>query len=109
MDVLVQCGECLRKLHAIGVVHRDVKPDNFLLTRNVHDGSVRAVISDFGLSSDRSGKNINTNCGTTSFKAPEIVKNTWIDPLHNKVTYVGCVPTVHFSTVEVNCLIFYFS
>ncbi|WP_375743614.1 tetratricopeptide repeat protein [Corallococcus interemptor] len=40
----VQAAEGLAAMHALGIVHRDFKPDNVLLTR---DGQVR--ITDFGL------------------------------------------------------------
>ncbi|MBU8900342.1 serine/threonine-protein kinase [Corallococcus sp. M34] len=40
----IQAAEGLAAMHALGIVHRDFKPDNVLLTR---DGQVR--ITDFGL------------------------------------------------------------
>jgi serine/threonine protein kinase len=94
MDVLIQCSECLEKLHAIGVVHRDVKPENFLLSKNAHDGSVRVVISDFGLSTIIKKQTGNTNCGTTSYKAPEIVKNWSLKCTDRMVSYAGFVRTL---------------
>jgi tetratricopeptide (TPR) repeat protein len=44
LEVLVQAGRGLAAAHAVGLVHRDFKPDNVLLAR---DGSVR--VTDFGL------------------------------------------------------------
>jgi len=44
IDVIVQAGRGLAAAHAAGLVHRDFKPDNVLLSR---DGSVR--VTDFGL------------------------------------------------------------
>lgn len=44
IDVFLQVGRGLQAAHAMGLVHRDVKPDNILVGR---DG--RARISDFGL------------------------------------------------------------
>ncbi len=52
VDVFVQAGEGLAAAHAAGLVHRDFKPDNVMLT-----GEHRAVVTDFGLAraSGRSG------------------------------------------------------
>ncbi len=43
-DIILQSAQALGCLHAHGMVHRDVKPDNLLVT---HDGGVKLV--DFGL------------------------------------------------------------
>jgi serine/threonine protein kinase len=60
----------------MGVVHRDVKQDNFLLSRDVGDLWARVVICDFGLSTiiDSITSRAKEYVGTTSYKAPEIVK-----------------------------------
>ena len=44
VDVFVQAGEGLAAAHAAGLVHRDFKPDNVMLT-----AEHRAVVTDFGL------------------------------------------------------------
>lgn len=68
VEVLTGVGEALQAAHGAGVVHRDVKPSNVLLSR---DG--RAVLADFGLT--RLGGEFRTQSGaitgTPMYMAPE--------------------------------------
>jgi eukaryotic-like serine/threonine-protein kinase len=70
----IAVGEALAAAHAQGLIHRDVKPDNIMLTS---DGKVK--LADMGLAKDTAGEDLNLTktgrgLGTPHFMAPEQFK-----------------------------------
>lgn len=75
--IAAQIAEGLREAHAHGVVHRDIKCANILLTDRGE-----AVILDFGmakLSVDASITRTDTFAGTVSYASPEQIRGDHVD------------------------------
>ena len=71
-QIMVQVVEGLHFCHAEGVIHRDVKPANFMC---LHDGTVKLV--DFGVAAIADGTLMTMSggqIGTPSYMAPEQVR-----------------------------------
>jgi hypothetical protein len=80
VDVMSQIASGMEYLHGQGVVHRDLKPNNILVSPNTNpelsaDGYVEVKLADFGLAKTK----VNTSssmlhsqiCGAAAWRAPE--------------------------------------
>lgn len=67
IKILYQLACALRDLHAVGIVHRDLKLDNF---KESAAGIVK--LFDFGISSPDGGYKTKQNKGTLTYAAPEL-------------------------------------
>ena len=70
---LAELASALAHLHTLGIIYRDLKPENVLLAA---DGHIK--LTDFGLSKesffdDEESKKADSFCGTVEYMAPEIV------------------------------------
>lgn len=66
--IATQLAEALTYMHGTGISHRDLKPDNILITRRGHD----AKIIDFGLGDADSFTSLKSTKATRSYGPPEL-------------------------------------
>jgi serine/threonine protein kinase/cytochrome c-type biogenesis protein CcmH/NrfG len=103
LDVGIQIASALSATHSVGIIHRDIKPDNIMLR---HDGIVKVL--DFGLAKlnrERPSTTetnslaptqnmINTGfgvvLGTAQYMSPEQARGLDVDP-RTDIWSLGCV------------------
>ena len=77
VSIVIQIGEALQEAHARGIVHRDIKPDNIMLTSR---GG--AKVMDFGLAELKGSLALSqssSTVGTIAYMAPEQIQGGEID------------------------------
>jgi predicted permease len=76
VSILIDVARALAFAHERGVVHRDIKPDNILLTAH------SAVVTDFGVAKSRTRAPMTsegTSLGTPTYMAPEQIAGDNVD------------------------------
>ncbi|MDQ1471115.1 MAG: eukaryotic-like serine/threonine-protein kinase [Bryobacterales bacterium] len=76
LPIIEQIVHALGAAHEAGIIHRDFKSANVMLTRVPCSGEVRAVVTDFGLAQSVEGDDISlygstVQFGTPAYMAPE--------------------------------------
>lgn len=76
VSILKQVLSVVQFLHKEGIVHRDIKLENVLLTRpftSIQQGATRCKLIDFGLSKKMEEGACRSACGSAYYAAPEIM------------------------------------
>lgn len=85
MLILKEIVKGLAYLHSLGVAHRDVKPDNILISFKQNYPIVKLI--DFGFATTSAMSSI--NCGTPNFMAPELFKKQPYSPIKTDAWAIG--------------------
>ncbi len=71
--IILQSARALRAMHSKGILHRDIKPDNILLT---DDNVVKLIDLGFATMLDEAGGGEDTTLGTAAYMSPEQAQGT---------------------------------
>jgi len=75
LEIASQFLAGLEAIHDAGLVHRDVKPENIMITR-----SGRVVVMDFGIAKGLADRRTGTVSGTPAYMAPEQARGGAVNP-----------------------------
>lgn len=97
VDIIVQVCSALMVVHDAGLVHRDLKPNNIMVTKSA-DGQERTKVVDFGVVSFKAGAIIDAQSltgtgilvGSPAYMSPEQCEGRTVDSRAD-VYSLGCV------------------
>uniref|UniRef100_A0A0N4ZC80 non-specific serine/threonine protein kinase n=1 Tax=Parastrongyloides trichosuri TaxID=131310 RepID=A0A0N4ZC80_PARTI len=96
LQILQQATDGVAHLHHLNIVHRDIKPQNILLSKNNQTGHIRVLISDFGLCKRlkidaNSISRVSGMTGTEGWMAPETLNSEASVTVAVDIFALGCI------------------
>ncbi len=94
-DLMMQTCEALAEAHALGIVHRDVKPTNLFVTWRP-DGTALVKVLDFGISKSPMGTDMQLTqtqslLGTPAYMSPEQMRSARLVDARTDIWSLGTV------------------
>jgi eukaryotic-like serine/threonine-protein kinase len=82
-DIMAQCADALNAAHELGIMHRDIKPDNIMVSKRP-DGTFVVKLVDFGIARtmDRGTQQVTRTgfaVGTPEYMSPEQLSGDVLD------------------------------
>ena len=101
VDLILQACDALAEAHSVGIVHRDVKPSNLMVTAHP-DGTHVVKILDFGISKSATGTDLSLTqtasvLGTPAYMSPEQMRSARRVDVRTDIWSLG---TVLYELVE---------
>ncbi len=92
-QILIQVTQALDYAHRMGVIHRDIKPGNILLTEK--DGRTVVKLSDLGLAREVSDTEFRVTregntVGTIDYMSPEQARDSGLADIRSDIYSLGC-------------------
>ncbi len=94
-ELMLQTAEALAEAHALGIVHRDVKPTNLFVTWRP-DGTALVKVLDFGISKSPMGSDMQLTqtqslLGTPAYMSPEQMRSARLVDSRSDIWSLGTV------------------
>ena len=77
LSITHQLLRALEHLDALGIAHRDVKPENLMFEEGTETSSPVVKLLDFGMAVKHDGDEMSLVCGSPSYVSPEILDGAY--------------------------------